>query len=556
LGAVLGLTLALVITLVLSFGYQLHLKDQEILVWEVYGDWNRLLDDAKNLATSPRPLNETSGQFEDSLAEFHRTLDRLMPREGTPAENLLGQKLRTLGGTLAFGVPFLDEMDGWVRRLKGGTERGAKSLMSLMGPHGGPPEARWTIERLGSLDGLFGKDLSDVKDLVRRLILQDLDAASRQSTILVSLILGAFALLLAILLAQVYRLNARLNLLVLERTRHLEQAQARLVASEKLAVLGRLAAGVSHELNTPLAALHSAGQTLRDFFANAMGGELRAFAELSAGNRDLVESLAAGALVREEVLWGGSADRKVHQRLKAQLESRGIVRPGDQADCWMVLGLGDREDIWGPLCDQPQMETVLTLARQFVEVGVLARVVVHASEKSAAVVSALRNYLEGGRSEAASSFSLRQEWESVLVLLGTRRRRGVRVILDVPEDLRVVGSRSRLNQVWTNLATNALQAMGTQGCLEINARQTGETVTIEVRDTGPGVPPAIADQIFQPFFTTKPTGEGLGLGLDLCQKIVEAHGGTLSFESEPGRTVFRVVLPVEVSTEPQTGPST
>ncbi|MCC3595088.1 sensor histidine kinase, partial [Microcoleus sp. PH2017_28_MFU_U_A] len=102
-----------------------------------------------------------------------------------------------------------------------------------------------------------------------------------------------------------------------------------------------------------------------------------------------------------------------------------------------------------------------------------------------------------------------------------------------------------LNQVWTNLIHNALQAMNNKGYLTVNAIHNDENIQISIADSGTGIPPEIHSKIFQPFFTTKPPGEGSGLGLDIVRKIVAKHRGQITFESRPGQTTFTVILPIE-----------
>jgi signal transduction histidine kinase len=104
---------------------------------------------------------------------------------------------------------------------------------------------------------------------------------------------------------------------------------------------------------------------------------------------------------------------------------------------------------------------------------------------------------------------------------------------------------SELNQVWTALIENALDALGNHGDLKLTCRLEAEMLLVEIWDTGPGIPPELQDRIFEPFFTTKPPGQGLGLGLDNAMRIVRKHRGHLSVKSEPGSTCFRVRLPLD-----------
>jgi len=136
--------------------------------------------------------------------------------------------------------------------------------------------------------------------------------------------------------------------------------------------------------------------------------------------------------------------------------------------------------------------------------------------------------------------------ESTLVMLGHKLRDGVTVVRDYSADVpRVDAYAGELNQVWTNLIDNAVDAMDGAGTLRIASRTEGDDVVIEFGDTGPGMPPQVAARAFEAFYTTKDVGKGIGLGLDIAQRIVvERHGGTITIHSRPGETVLCVRIPI------------
>jgi signal transduction histidine kinase len=130
-------------------------------------------------------------------------------------------------------------------------------------------------------------------------------------------------------------------------------------------------------------------------------------------------------------------------------------------------------------------------------------------------------------------------------MLAHRTPHGVTVVRDhAPDVPRIMALAGELNQVWTNLITNALDALGDSGTLRVSTRRAGDAVVVEVADTGPGMSAEVAEHVFDPFFTTKGVGQGTGLGLDISRRIVERHSGDITVESKPGNTVFRVRLPV------------
>jgi signal transduction histidine kinase len=136
--------------------------------------------------------------------------------------------------------------------------------------------------------------------------------------------------------------------------------------------------------------------------------------------------------------------------------------------------------------------------------------------------------------------------ESTLVMLGHKIRDGVTVIRDYGAGVPAIDAYAgELNQVWTNLIDNAVEAMDGKGTLRLSTRAEQNYVVIEVGDTGPGMPPHVAARAFEPFYTTKEAGKGTGLGLDIARRIVtERHSGTITIDSQPGNTVLRVRLPV------------
>jgi signal transduction histidine kinase len=135
--------------------------------------------------------------------------------------------------------------------------------------------------------------------------------------------------------------------------------------------------------------------------------------------------------------------------------------------------------------------------------------------------------------------------DTVKVLNSKAGEKSVTVTMEVNDDLpQVIGFAAELNQIWGNLIDNALDAVPDGGRVEVSASREGRCVVVRVVDSGPGIPAEIRSHIFDPFFTTKPMGHGTGLGLDISRRLVRHNDGVIEFESEPGRTEFRVSLPI------------
>ena len=161
------------------------------------------------------------------------------------------------------------------------------------------------------------------------------------------------------------------------------------------------------------------------------------------------------------------------------------------------------------------------------------------------LVAAVRSYSQLDRA-SMQHLEVTEGLESTLVMLGHKLRHGVTVVRDYGADIpRIDAYAGELNQVWTNLIDNAVDAMEGHGTLRLATRAEGPSVVVEVADTGPGMPPEVAARAFDAFYTTKDVGKGTGLGLDIARRIVvERHGGTIAIDSHPGGTVLRVALPL------------
>jgi signal transduction histidine kinase len=195
----------------------------------------------------------------------------------------------------------------------------------------------------------------------------------------------------------------------------------------------------------------------------------------------------------------------------------------------------------GPAALGPALEWVSTSSSLL---GLLGEVK-EATGRIFELVDAMKSYSQMDRA-SAQHVDVKEGLESTLVVLGHAIPDGVVVVRDYGERTPIVdGYPGELNQVWTHLIRNALDALAGTGTLRVSTRADDGAVVVEIGDTGQGMPPAVAARAFEPFFTTKPVGSGTGLGLDIARRIVEErHGGSIAVDSRPGDTVLRVRLPV------------
>ena len=350
----------------------------------------------------------------------------------------------------------------------------------------------------------------------------------------------------ALLFAEVKELNEGLERKVAERTHQLEESRAQLVAQDRLATLGRLVAGIAHELNNPAGAIVSLSGTLDRLLpgvraANERLARLKMGPEAHTVAREWFER--AGKAAQE-----GAPDSRRRRELEVAwrqaLESRG-ARAGEVIAAKMArTGLDpamlSADD---PLASDQGLELAAiiedhhTFRRSLVSLNDCATNV-------ARIVTGLKTYAHLDKS-AAEVADLRRGLQAALDVIQPRIPAGIVVethLDPVPPFLQRPGE---LIQVWTNLLDNALRAMGQSGTLTLACHEGSGQAVVEVTDSGSGVPEALGNRIFDLDVTTRGPSAGLGLGLAICKNIVEQnHGGRISFESRPGRTTFRVSLPL------------
>lgn len=344
-------------------------------------------------------------------------------------------------------------------------------------------------------------------------------------------------------------LNSELETKVEERTAALERTldnlrttQDHMMKEEKFALLGRLSATIAHELNTPLGAVRSSADYILDNKKTSWP-QLAAFAraasetEWNAFERLLQRGIANAANLNIE------SDRAKRKRFTATLESAGYLGiDGIAADAETLGALDDPSDMLALL--GAGKKDAIALAGQISASARAGAIVKLAADKAAKTVAALVGYSRTDEFEITQTVDVVAEIESILVLYYGHIKKTVKIVRGYGCLDPVVGYRDKLNQVWVNLINNALQAMRNVGTLEIRTERDGDVLAVSITDSGPGIPEHLKAKIFTPFFTTKPPGEGTGIGLDICRKIVERHGGTISFTSDAEHTAFTVRLPV------------
>ena len=336
---------------------------------------------------------------------------------------------------------------------------------------------------------------------------------------------------------------------MLDRARTFTNAD---LQDEKMISLGKLSAGLAHELNNPASAAARSARVLEESLVELVdASHARGAANLSPDQLGTVESFRAACVpaARRSESPVDRADRE-----DAVTEWLGAHGADGRAAAALV-DLGATVPMLSELEEQIGARALPIVVR-WVAADFLARTLVvdvqKASSRVHALVESVKRFTYMDRAEAIEPVDIVQGLhDTVSVLRAKASGKQATLTLDAPVGLApVLAVGGELNQVWSNLIDNALDAIGPGGVVTVSAATISGRVTVTVVDDGPGIPPDVQNKIFDPFFTTKPVGQGTGLGLDIARRLVRRHHGEIGLSSQHGRTEFRVSFPVHAPQAP------
>ena len=332
-----------------------------------------------------------------------------------------------------------------------------------------------------------------------------------------------------------------------------ERAQgtaAILKQQEKMAALGKLAAGLAHELNNPAAAARRAASALRERLPDLQARTLKLNALGLSG--DQVADL--------EALWQGAVEKAAsspplspldqserEDEIADWLDARGVENGWEMAESFVTAGLivDDLDDLAAQV-PAAHLDAALAWLGGTLDAAALLDEIEQSAGRISDLVGAVKSYTYMDQA-IVQEVDIHEGLETTLTVM-RHKLRDIALARDYDPDLPVIQARgSELNQVWTNLIDNAIDALEGQGQIRLITRREATFVMVEVADSGPGIPPDVLPHLFEPFFTTKEVGVGTGLGLDISYRIIQQHQGTIEAQSQPGNTRFIVRLPIKAA---------
>lgn len=337
-------------------------------------------------------------------------------------------------------------------------------------------------------------------------------------------------------------LARRLVSTMVDRTREVTRAEQQ---RDRLASLGKLSAGLAHELNNPAAAVRRTAERLR-----SVVGEFRSSVsqleqnQLTNPERCAIEKFEATCCTQEPITDVLKAS-ELQDRIEESLHQHGI------ADGWQyAASLVESGVLMEPLntmLDNVRKEVAAPALRRvsaMVEINDLLDELENGTSKISDLVRAIKEYSYMDQAPV-QDVDLKKGIENTLTIMSHKLKKGVTITRDYHSTPLLVNSYgSELNQVWTNIIDNAVDAMQGKGELRVKTFLEGDCAVVEIGDSGPGIPPDIQSRIFEPFFTTKGVGDGTGLGLDTALRIIRKHRGSITVNSKPGDTRFQIRLPM------------
>ena len=349
---------------------------------------------------------------------------------------------------------------------------------------------------------------------------------------------------------QLEKYSQTLEQMVEDRTQELSKAlatlqatQSELIHSEKMAVLGQLTASIAHEINTPLAVIRAATGNIATASSTSLQQLPQLMQSLSTQQQEEFLKLVNTSLQQTQTL-STKEERHLRRQLQSELTAQGIAEADSIAMQLSQMQLRVDLHLYQSILQAPNCCDILEVAYKLLMQRQSTLSIQQEVDRAAKIVFALKTYSHQSQNNEKSFVQISDGIEIALTLYQSRLKQGIEVIRKYDPVPNLFCDPDELTQVWVNLIDNAIYSIGQQGTLEISISQQSKYVVVEITDSGNGIPIEMQEKIFEPFVTSKPRGEGSGLGLDIVRQILQKHDGDIQVRSQIGRATFSVIIPL------------
>ena len=327
--------------------------------------------------------------------------------------------------------------------------------------------------------------------------------------------------------------------------KELKESQEKLVRSEKMAALGQLIDGVSHELNTPLGAIQASAENLEIGYHDSSKINYKLFQSMSDEEAKFLNEFLAEDISEKESL---KELRKIKKEVFSELKNREIPKAEDIVETLVSLGFLNFPIKYDVLWKSKNVDVILQYIEKEIGIYRKTHIISTSVKKTAKIVSALKSFSEDNTFHKKRKVNIIETIESAITVYSNYIRKGIDLTKNFSQVTEIICYPERLTQVWTHLLSNAIWAVSGQGTIIISVSQeigqsNSPEIIVTIEDNGYGIPPEIQEKVFEPFFTTKKSGEGAGLGLHISKQIITQQGGSITINSNLGKTIVTVRLP-------------
>ena len=338
------------------------------------------------------------------------------------------------------------------------------------------------------------------------------------------------------------QLNEQLESRYEEVSENLTLAQKKLIEGEKLTILGRLSAGVAHEMNTPLGAIYASSENLTGLLSSLFKTKLK-----EADHETILRAFnLSEKFSKKGTLVSSREERQQVRELSTFIENseiignHGLKYARELVECGITTDDADSLEI---IFNLPDYENQIYLLLTILKVRRSLSTIIFASQKAASVVKALKSYVHESDDKTGAVFNIKESILRTLILFNNQTKHKIDIHLDLDDDSNILGNESEVSKIWSNLIANSIYAIGNgKGNIWVEVKEIKNKLSITFSNDGQTIPEAVRLNIFEPFYTTKPIGEGSGMGLSMVRNVISNLGGTIELLSQE-KTTFLIQIP-------------